>query len=127
MDALEFIGIDTRYYNSERIQKFQRWLFGSSINCAKEMAIFGDMLPTQGLSNDMLHYRVVNFDMEAAGYAAWFLYGTPAIGHMLTYILPKQVLPAPVFQQTMSVSNLITRLPFMRWETKEQLFQRVRA
>jgi len=59
MDALEFTRIDTRYYNSEHIQKFQRWLFGSSINCAKEMAIFGDMLPTQGLrpTNLILRYR----------------------------------------------------------------------
>ncbi len=88
MDVLEFTGIDNRYYNNERLQKFQRWLFGSSINCAKEMAIFGDMLPTQGIGNYMLHRRVVNFDMEAAGYAAWFLEGIPAIGHMLTYILP---------------------------------------
>jgi hypothetical protein len=96
MDALEFTGIDKRYYNNEQIQKFQRWLFGSSVNCAKEMAIFGDMLPTQGISNDMLHRRVVNFDMEAAGYAAWFHEGRPAYGHILTYIIPKQALPEPV-------------------------------
>jgi hypothetical protein len=96
MDVLEFTGIDQRYYSNERLQKFHRWLFGSSVNCAKEMAIFGDMLPTQGISNDMLHRRVVNFDMEAAGYAAWFHQGTPAIGNILTYILPKSALPAPV-------------------------------
>jgi hypothetical protein len=96
MDVLEFTGIDNSYYTNERIQKFQRWLFGSSINCAKEMAIFGDMLPTQGIGNYMLHRRIVNFDMEAAGYAAWFLEGTPAIGHILTYILPKQALPEPI-------------------------------
>ena len=96
MDVLEFTGIDNRYYSNERIRKFHRWLFGSSINCAKEMAIFGDMLPTQGIGNYMLHRRVVNFDMEAAGYAAWYLGDTPAIGHMLTYILPAQALPDPI-------------------------------
>jgi hypothetical protein len=96
MDVLEFTRIDQRYYNNERLQKFHRWLFGSSINCSKEMAIFGDMLPTQEISNDMLHRRVINFDLEAAGYAAWFHEGTPAIGHILTYILPKEALPAPV-------------------------------
>ena len=60
MDVLEFTGIDNRYYNNEQIQKFQRWLFGSSVNCSKEMAIFGDMLPGQGISNDMLHRRLVS-------------------------------------------------------------------
>jgi hypothetical protein len=105
MDVLEFTGIDTRYYNNEQIKKFQRWLFGSSVNCAKEMAIFGDMLPTQGISNDMLHRRVGNFDVEAAGYAAWFHEGTPAIGHILTYILPKQALPQPVVPTSKMYEN----------------------
>lgn len=105
MDVLEFTGIDNRYYNNERLQKFQRWLFGSSINCNKEMAIFGDMLPTQGLANDMLHRRVVNFDMEAAGYAAWFHEGRPAIGHILTYILPNRALPDPVVPSSKFYEN----------------------
>lgn len=105
MDVLEFTGIDRRYYNNERIQKFQRWLFGSSVNCAKEMAIFGDMLPNQDINNDMLHRRVVNFDMEAAGYAAWFHEGRPAIGHIITYILPKQPLPAPVVPSSKIYAN----------------------
>lgn len=105
MDVLEFTGIDKRYYNNERLQKFQRWLFGSSVNCAKEMAIFGDMLPTQGISNDMLHRRVVNFDMEAAGYAAWFHDGRPAYGNILTYIIPKQELPAPVVPSSKIYTN----------------------
>ena len=105
MDILEFTGIDNRYYGNERIRKFQRWLFGSSINCAKEMAIFGDMLPTQGIGNYMLHRRVVNFDMEAAGYAAWYLDDTPAIGHMLTYILPKEALPDPVVPSSKIYEN----------------------
>ena len=96
MDVLEFTGIDQRYYQNERLQKFYRWLFGSSVNCSKEMAIFGDMLPTQDINNDMLHRRVINFDTEAAGYAAWFHQGTPAIGNILTYILPHDALPTPV-------------------------------
>ena len=105
MDVLEFTGIDQRYYNNERLQKFHRWLFGSSVNCSKEMAIFGDMLPTQGISNDMLHRRVVNFDMEAAGYMAWFHEGTPAIGNILTYILPKEKLPAPAIPSSKIYAN----------------------
>jgi len=105
MDVLEFTGIDKRYYNNEQIQKFYRWLFGSSINCNKEMAIFGDMLPTQGIGNYMLLRRVVNFDMEAAGYAAWYLDGQPAIGHILTYILPEQALPAPVVPSSKIYEN----------------------
>lgn len=105
MDVLEFTGTDNRYYNNERIRKFQRWLFGSSVNCAKEMAIFGDMLPNQGISNDMLHRRVVNFDSEAAGYAAWFHEGRPAIGHILTYILPKSALPEPVVPSSKIYTN----------------------
>ena len=95
MDVLEFTGIDQRYYNHDRLQKFQRWLFGSSVNTAKEMCIIGDMLPTQGLGNHLLHRRVVNFDMEAAAYAAWFHEGEPAKGHILTYVVPKEPLPAP--------------------------------
>lgn len=100
MDVLEFTGIDRRYYDNERLRKFQRWLFGSSVNTSKEMCIIGDMLPTQGISNDMLHRRVVNFDLEAAAYAAWFHEGRPAIGHILTYIVPKEALPAPQTPQS---------------------------
>ena len=95
MDVLEFTGIDNRYYNNERIQKFMRWLFGSSINPSKEMAIFGDMLPSQGIANDMLHRRIINFDEKAAAYAAWFHNEVAAPGHILTYILPKDKLPPP--------------------------------
>ena len=95
MDVLEFTGIDKRYYNNERLIKFQRWLYGSSLNCAKEYIIFGDMLPTAGVSNAMLHWRIGNFDSEAAGYAAWVHEGKMPIGHILTYIVPKSALPAP--------------------------------
>ena len=105
MDVLEFTGADRRYYQNERLQKFQRWLFGSSVNTAKEMAIIGDMLPTQGLHNDMLHRRVVNFDEEAAAYAAWFHEGRPAQGNILTYILPKKALPAPQVPQSQWYRN----------------------
>lgn len=105
MDVLEYTGIDNRYYTNERIQKFQRWLFGSSINCNKEMAIFGDMLPTQGIGNYMLLRRVVNFDLEAAGYASWFLEGKDAIGHILTYILPAKELPEPVVPSSKIYEN----------------------
>lgn len=105
MDVLEFTGIDRRYYGNERIGKFMRWLFGSSVNCAKEMAIFGDMLPTQPIENDMLHLRVVNFDREAAGYAAWFLRDRQPIGHILTYILPQTPLPPPVVPSSRLYAN----------------------
>lgn len=105
MDVLEFTGIDRRYYNNERLQKFQRWLFGSSVNTSKEMCIIGDMLPTQGINNDMLHRRVVNFDPEAAGYAAWFHEGVPAKGHILTYIVPKEALPASQTPQSRIYAN----------------------
>ena len=66
-----------------------RWQFGSSIN-SKELAIFGDMLPTEKIGNSMLYRRVVNFDDEASGYAAWYLDGVAADGNILTYILPKK-------------------------------------
>lgn len=105
MDVLEFTGIDQRYYKDERLQKFQKWLFGSSVNCSREMAIFGDMLPTQGINNDMLHRRVVNFDMEAAAYAAWFHKDRPAIGNILTYILPKSGLPEAVVPESKIYEN----------------------
>lgn len=105
MDVLEFTGIDKRYYSNERIQKFQRWLFGSSVNCSKEMVIIGDMLPNQGINNDLLHRRVVNFDSEAAGYAAWFHQGVKAKGNILSYILPKSALPEPVVPSSKIYKN----------------------
>ena len=105
MDVLEFTGIDQRYYNNERLQKFQKWLFGSSVNASKEMCIIGDMLPNQGVYNDKLHRRVVNFDMEAAAYAAWFHEGVPAEGHILTYIIPKEALPAPQVPKSQLYQN----------------------
>jgi len=105
MDVLEFTGIDRRYYNNERIQKFMQWQFGSSINPSKELAIFGDMLPTETIGNSMLYRRVVNFDDEAAGYAAWFLEGIPSIGHILTYILPKKELPPALLPSSKIYEN----------------------
>lgn len=95
MDVLEYTGIDRRYYDNERLKKFFRWLFGSSVNCSKEMAIIGDMLPTQGINNDLLHRRVVNFDDEAAAFVAWFHKDVHAKGHVLSYILPRKPLPDP--------------------------------
>ena len=105
MDVLEFTGIDKRYYNNERLKKFMRWQFGSSINPAKELAIFGDMLPTEKVGNSLLYRRVVNFDNEAAKYAAWFLDGVDADGHILTFILPKKELPAPSLPSSQIFEN----------------------
>lgn len=105
MDVLEFTGIDRRYYNNEKLKKFYRWLYGSSVNCSKEMAIFGDMIPTYDVENSLLHRRIVNFDSEAAGYAAWVLKDIPAIGHILTYILPQKPLPEPVVPSSKSYDN----------------------
>lgn len=105
MDVLEFTGIDKRYYNNERLQKFMRWQFGSSINPAKELAIFGDMLPTETIGNSLLYRRVVNFDQEASTYAAWYFDGMPADGHILTYILPKKELPDPVLPSSQIYEN----------------------
>tara|TARA_B100001059_G_scaffold35659_1_gene28735 strand:+ start:111843 stop:114044 length:2202 start_codon:yes stop_codon:yes gene_type:complete len=105
MDVLEFTGIDKRYYNNERLQKFMRWQFGSSINPAKELAIFGDMLPTETIGNSLLYRRVVNFDEAAATYAAWYLDGIPADGHILTYIVPKKELPDPFLPSSQIYEN----------------------
>ncbi|WP_303612619.1 hypothetical protein [Cyclobacterium sp. 1_MG-2023] len=95
MDVLEFTGIDKRYYSNEKLQKFHRWLFSASVNNSKEMAIIGDMLPTQTLNNDLLHARVGNFDAEAAAYAAWFHENDKKRGHIISYLLPKIKLPYP--------------------------------
>lgn len=95
MDVLEFTGIDQRYYNNEKLQKFMRWLFCSSVNASREMALIGDMLPTQNVNNDMLHRRVGNFDEQAAACAAWFHQGVKAKGNIISYIIPRQQLPDP--------------------------------
>ena len=41
MDVLEFTGIDKRYYNNERIQKFMRWQFGSVLILPKNLPYLG--------------------------------------------------------------------------------------
>jgi len=63
------------------------------------------MLPTESVGNSMLYQRVVNFDNEAAGYASWFLDGIDAIGHILTYIVPKEKLPPPVLPTSKIYEN----------------------
>ncbi|AEL27152.1 heparinase II/III family protein [Cyclobacterium marinum] len=90
MDVLEFTGIDQRYYANERLKKYHRWLFSASVNNNKEMAIIGDMLPSQTLNNDLLHARVGNFDELAASYAAWFHEHDKKRGHIISYLLPKK-------------------------------------
>lgn len=96
MDVLEFTGIDKRYYNNERLIKFQRWLYGSSVDCAKNHVIFGDMLPTAAKRKPAaINWRVINFDYKAAQYAAWLFEGETPPGHILSYILPKSSLPSP--------------------------------
>jgi hypothetical protein len=105
MDVLEFTGVDKRYYNNERLQKFQRWLYGSSVNCAKDYIIIGDMLPTSKVYPALLHWRVGNYDSTAAGYAAWLHKGEIPIGHILTYIVPKSALPAPIVPSSQLYEN----------------------
>ncbi len=105
MDVLEFTGVDKRFYNNERIKKFQRWLYGSSVNCAKDYIIIGDMLPTAKVGPSLLHWRIVNFDSEAAGYAAWLYEGRTPPGHILSYILPKSKLPSPVVPSSKLYEN----------------------
>lgn len=96
MDVLEFTGIDKRYYNNERIIKFQRWLYGSSIDCAKNQVIFGDMVgSTSKRWPAIINWRIVNYDHEAAQYAAWLWKGQTPPGHILSYIIPKSALPEP--------------------------------
>ena len=105
MDVLEFTGVDKRYYNNERLQKFQRWLYGSSVNCAKDYIIIGDMLPTSKVYPALLHWRVGNYDSTAAGYAAWLHKGEIPIGHILTYIVPKSALPALIVPSSQLYEN----------------------
>ena len=105
MDVLEFTGIDRRYYNNDRIIKFQRWLYGSSVDCAKNYVIFGDMLATAKPRPTILSWRVVNYDHEAAQYAAWLFEGRTPPVHLLSYILPKSALPEPKTPSSMIYEN----------------------
>jgi len=47
----------------------------------------------------------VNFDEEAAGYAAWFHEGRPAFGNIITYLIPKTALPAPTVPSSQFYEN----------------------
>lgn len=105
MDVLEYTGIDQRYYSNERLQKYHRWLFSASVNNNKEMAIIGDMLPSQTLNNDLLHARVGNFDELAASYAAWFHEHDKKRGHIISYLLPKKKPPYPRTPKSSSYEN----------------------
>ena len=105
MDVLEFTGIDQRYYANERLQKYHRWLFSASVNNNKEMAIIGDMLPSQTLNNDLLHARVGNFDELAASYASWFHEHDKKRGHIISYLLPRKKLPYPRSPQSTVYEN----------------------
>jgi len=95
-DVLEFTGIDTRYYDHPRLQRFYRWLFGSAVTPAKHLHAFGDFFifgrypldegQTEQLENASLTYRAGRFDPQAGRYAAWALEDRTPPGHILAYV-----------------------------------------
>ena len=99
-DVLEFTGIDQRYYDSPRFARFYRWLYGHSTDPAKQYYQFGDTIVTSTVSNYALHWRVGRFDRQAAAYAAWLLQEFEPPGHLLSYVLMDEPLPAPEVPQS---------------------------
>jgi len=94
-DVLEFTGYDRRYYDNPAMQNFYRWYFNSCISADAQFPAFGDQRPDWRPSNQMLYWRIGRFDQQAASQAAWFLKDYRPQGHLLTYLLMKEPLPAP--------------------------------
>ncbi len=97
-DVLEFTGIDERYYDDPRLERFYRWLYGSSVTPARQFHAFGDFIPDRysagstepAFGNPALAYRVGRFDPLAARYMAWALEGREPPGHVLAYVLKRK-------------------------------------
>ncbi len=104
-DVLEFTGIDRRYYNHPRLQAFYRWLFSASVTPARQYHLFGDVSPNWKWPNSPLVWRVGRFDRQAAAYAAWLLEGKQPPGHILSYVLMQEPLPAPAVPQSQLFSR----------------------
>jgi hypothetical protein len=94
-DVLEFTGIDQRYYDNPKLNKFYRWLFSSSVDPARQFHMFGDTIVTSGQQEGALFWRVGQFDQQAAAYAAWYLEEEEPPGHLLSYVLMEEPLPEP--------------------------------
>jgi hypothetical protein len=52
MDVLEFTGIDNRYYDNPKMEKFYRWLYGQSPTPNGELHLIGYTSPTQDHGDD---------------------------------------------------------------------------
>jgi len=94
-DVLEFTGIDDRYYDEPRLKRFYRWLYGASVDPAKQFHMFGDTIVTNEPPNAALMWRVGRFDRRAAARAAWLLEDEEPPGHLLSYVLMDEPLPEP--------------------------------
>lgn len=88
-DVLEFTGIDRRYYDNPRLQKFYRWLYAHSITPARQLHAFGDFIPGD-VKNAALARRAGRFDPLAGRYMAWALEGFEPPGHVMAYVLKKE-------------------------------------
>jgi hypothetical protein len=95
-DVLEFTGVDQRYYDDPVFRNFYRWLFSASVDPAKRLHMFGDVIVTASHRNDALQWRVGRFDERAAAHAAWYLEDETPPGHVLSYVLLDDPLPEPV-------------------------------
>jgi hypothetical protein len=97
-DVLEFTGIDQRYYDHPRLEKFYRWLYSGSITPARQVHALGDFIPSPydagsdepELPNAALAYRTGRFDRLAGRYRAWALKGQKKPGHVLAYVLQQR-------------------------------------
>jgi len=96
-DVLEFTGIDKRYYNNERLQKYYEWLFSLSITPDHRFVLIGDTGIDWGAPRRSLQYnRAINYSEKAGGYASWLMKGVQQKGHILSFIVPKKELPPAI-------------------------------
>jgi len=89
-DVLEFTGADNRYYSSDQLKKFYRWLYGHSVTPARNVHPFGDYIFRTGVRNSTLSWRVGRFDRTAARYHAWAMQDQEPPGHVLSFVLKKK-------------------------------------
>jgi hypothetical protein len=93
-DVLEYTGIDNRYYDNPKLEKFYSWLFSLGISPFHYRALIGDTGPSwDRMSDHSLFLHALNVNPECGPYLSWYLQDSLPNGNILSYIIPDHPLP----------------------------------
>jgi len=93
-DVLEYTGIDNRYYDNPKLEKFYSWLFSLGVTPFHYRTLIGDTGPSWGrMSANSLFLHALNVNPEAGPYLSWYLDDELPNGNILSYIIPDHPLP----------------------------------